>query len=117
MLVAMLGILKASGCYVPLDPEHPRARLAYVLEDSGIELIVTRALLMETLPLSAGEGAGRTIACELLDGDAEAGGCHADDPARIAAPDNLAYVIYTARSNGRPKGVRVTHTNCVNFLE
>ena len=102
MVVGLLGILKAGGAYVPLDPSYPAERLAHMLEDSGAQVLVAHASLLEELPETAAAGVpGR--------GGARAG-------ARTAAiwgcrlePGNLAYVIYTSGSTGRPKGVCLTH--------
>ena len=103
MIVGLLAILKAGGGYVPLDPEYPRDRLSYMMEDSGIRLAADanpisrpqiphsselEVLELDTLDLSAGIETNPDVAL------------HAE---------NLAYVIYTSGSTGRPKGVAVTH--------
>jgi amino acid adenylation domain-containing protein len=108
LLVALLATLKAGGCYVPLDPTHPRPRLALILEDAEPVLALTESALAGRLP------AALPVLC--LDGpggedDAAAGGA---GPA--AAPGNLAYVIFTSGSTGRPKGVQIAHDAMVNFL-
>jgi amino acid adenylation domain-containing protein len=108
-IVALLAILKAGGAYVPLDPVSPADRLAYVLEDSGAELVVTDADMEGFLP----PGAPPVVR---VDGDAYAG-----EPAYAfesgVRPENLAYVIYTSGSTGRPKGVLVQHGGVVNSTE
>jgi len=110
MMVAVLAVLKAGAAYLPLDPGDPAERRAYMLEDAGAPLVVTRSSLRGLL---AGEGA-RIV---LVDGDedgiaAEAAGA----PRSSVVPENAAYVIYTSGSTGRPKGVVVTHANAVSLL-
>ncbi|SDT16311.1 amino acid adenylation domain-containing protein [Pseudomonas asplenii] len=110
MLVGLLAILKAGGAYVPLDPAYPGERLAYLLQDSGVALVLThgatRALLAETR-----QGLANPPECLDLDNESWAD-CPADnlDPAHLGlTPANLAYVIYTSGSTGQPKGVMVEH--------
>jgi amino acid adenylation domain-containing protein len=102
MVVGLLGILKAGGAYVPLDPEYPRERLAYMIEDSGIRLLLTQGHLEEQLPIPEG------IAClELEAGEDWLASYSEDNPSSLVHPENLAYVIYTSGSTGRPKGVGI----------
>ena len=100
---AILGALKAGAGYLPLDPEHPRERLDFVLADAGAGLIVTEQALLERL--------GKidlTAVC--LDRDAaQIEALDGENPATAVRPENLAYVIYTSGSTGRPKGVQVEH--------
>ncbi|MFR0676050.1 AMP-binding protein, partial [Enterobacterales bacterium AW_CKDN230030176-1A_HGKHYDSX7] len=91
MVVGLLAILKAGGAYVPLDPEYPQDRLRYMLEDSGVSLLLTQS----HLDLPVGEGV-RTLALDL-----EAGSACSHDPQVSVHPENLAYVIYTSGSTGR----------------
>ena len=116
MVVALLAILEAGAAYVPLDPAYPRERLAFILRDAGVELLVTGS---PWLALFGGaEGlAGMGVRPVLL--DAEAAAIAAQDPADLPAPglpDGLAYLIYTSGSTGTPKGVMVSHRNVVNFF-
>ncbi len=100
LVVGLLGILKAGGVYVPLEPEDSASRLAFVLADSGAAALVTQASLGPALPAV---DVPRVLLDELETADA---------PMTFYAaplPDNLAYVIYTSGSTGRPKGVAVTH--------
>lgn len=107
MVVAVLGVLKAGAAYVPLDPDHPVSRLAYVLDDSGARLAVTEAALVERL-----SGAP----CPALAVDADGLDREPDSPPEpVARPRNLAYVLYTSGSTGRPRGVLVEHRSAVNF--
>ena len=110
MLVAALATLKAGGAYLPLDPAYPAGRIAYMIEDSGVSVVVTRSQL-------AGVN-GSTGGAELVLVDADAGNLAAESDQNLdhrALPTNLAYVIYTSGSTGQPKGVMVEHRNVVNF--
>jgi amino acid adenylation domain-containing protein/non-ribosomal peptide synthase protein (TIGR01720 family) len=110
VIAALLAILKAGGAYVPLDPAYPRERLSLMVEDAGIELLITER---RHAPLFA--PAARTV---LLDADREAIRRRRDDglPRRDDLPGSLAYIIYTSGSTGRPKGVMVGHRNVANFF-
>ncbi|MBV9772729.1 MAG: amino acid adenylation domain-containing protein, partial [Gemmatimonadetes bacterium] len=113
MLVGALGILKAGGTYVPLDPGYPADRLAYMLDDAGIRVLVTAGDAAAALPEHG---------AEVLRLDADAAGIaaeSADAPEPLTRPDTagLAYVIYTSGSTGRPKGVRVEHRSLSNTLD
>ncbi|HPM85077.1 MAG TPA: condensation domain-containing protein, partial [Candidatus Anammoximicrobium sp.] len=110
MVVGLLGILKAGGAYLPLDPAFPQERLAFMLEDSGADLLLTQQQLAGDLPPYPGR-----IVC--LDRDWDQIARHpADVPSPAAKPERLAYVIYTSGSTGRPKGVQIPHRALVNFL-
>ncbi|AMA46431.1 non-ribosomal peptide synthase/polyketide synthase [Pseudomonas alabamensis] len=106
MVVGLLAILKAGGAYVPLDPEYPQDRLRYMLEDSGVNLLLTQS----HLGLPVGEGV-QTLALDL-----ESGSECSHDPHVAVHPENLAYVIYTSGSTGRPKGAGNRHSALVNRL-
>jgi amino acid adenylation domain-containing protein/non-ribosomal peptide synthase protein (TIGR01720 family) len=110
MLVALLGILRSGGAFVPLDPAHPEDRLAFLLEDAAAPVLLTHEPVAGRLPAHA----GRTL---LLDRDWPAVAAESDAPLDDAAsPDSLAYVIYTSGSTGRPKGVRVSHGSLTNAI-
>ncbi|MCP4653919.1 MAG: AMP-binding protein, partial [bacterium] len=111
LVVALLAVLKAGGVYLPLDPSYPWERLAYMLEDSGAEILITQEALLSRVP----DFAGRTL-CPDRDGEAIAT-AGAAPPAVRVAPESLAYAIYTSGSTGRPKGVEIPHRALVNFLE
>jgi amino acid adenylation domain-containing protein len=110
LIVSLFGILKAGGAYVPLDPTYPQERLAFMLEDARVQLLLTQSALRSKLPVS-----GVRVVCVDEEGesvaDGEPGGTR---PA--AGPDNLAYVIYTSGSTGRPKGVMVAHRGLCNLM-
>jgi len=107
LVVGALGILKAGGAYVPLDPTYPTDRIAFMIEDSGLSIILTD----EGAAAPACPSKIRSLSV------AQAATAAAAAPAAAApAPGNLAYVIYTSGSTGRPKGVMVEHRNVVNFF-
>ena len=110
MVVSILAVLKAGGAYVPLDPEYPSERLAFLLEDSAVPVLLTHERLLERLPGHAAE-----VVC--VDRDHDRISAHATDlPGSGATPESLAYVIYTSGSTGQPKGVEVTHANVVRLF-
>jgi amino acid adenylation domain-containing protein len=109
LVAGLLGVLQAGGAYVPLDPDFPPARLDMMMEDSG-----ARVVLADRVSLGAlGEHAAQVVLLDGLEEHGSDGEAHAG-PAVL--PDNLAYVIFTSGSSGRPKGVQVTHRALVNFL-
>src|SRR6185436_9944214 len=111
MVLSLLAVLKAGGAYVPLDPGLPAERLAYMLDDSAVPLVLVQAVLREFVP--AREGVG-VLAVDAL---AERLAAEpAENPAGGAGPDSLAYVIYTSGSTGRPKGVMNQLRGVVNRL-
>ncbi|MFL5542599.1 MAG: amino acid adenylation domain-containing protein, partial [Longimicrobiaceae bacterium] len=110
LVVSLLAVLKAGGCYLPLDPEYPAERLALMLADAGARVLVTRRGLLSAVPAFGG-------AAVCLDEAADAlAAAPADAPRSAAHPDNLAYVVYTSGSTGRPKGVMVAHRHVVQLV-
>jgi amino acid adenylation domain-containing protein len=110
MVVALLGILKAGGAYLPLDPSYPQARVAQMLEDARVPVLVTQSSLVDLL---SDHGA------QLVRLDADSATIAAQPKSMLldcAQPENLAYIIYTSGSTGTPKGVMVQHRALVNFL-
>ena len=109
MIVAVLATWKAGGAYVPLDPAYPERRLAFILDDAQVRVVLTQQALARALP--AGDAAVITV-------DADRAAIDAESTERVQSavtPANLAYVIYTSGSTGKPKGVMVEHRNVVNF--
>lgn len=112
MLIGLLGILKAGGAYVPLDPAYPKERLAIVLEDANVPVLLTQEKVLECLP-ACDEA---TIICL----DREWGALSQKPqkrPSRRAGRRNLAYLIYTSGSTGRPKGVAIERASAVTFVQ
>jgi len=109
MLIGLLGILKAGGAYVPLDPNYPQSRLEYMVEDSGISIMLSTS----KLDVDFAQYKGRTI---LLDDWSIFDLPLIDDPVTAVDPTNLAYVIYTSGSTGRPKGVMINHYALCNLV-
>ncbi len=112
MVVGLLGILKAGGAYVPLDPAYPKERLAFMLEDAEVPVLLTQEPLLAGLPEHNAK-----VVC--LDSDWEAIAQEStENPLCLTMPENLAYVIYTSGSTGQPKGVLVSHASiaahCLN---
>ncbi|HKE58548.1 MAG TPA: amino acid adenylation domain-containing protein [Pyrinomonadaceae bacterium] len=111
MVVAILGVMKAGGAYVPLDPAYPQDRLAFMLEDAQVGVLLTQQNLLKNLPAH-----NATVVCLDCDWEVIAQASGADlEP--NATPANLAYVIYTSGSTGRPKGVMVEHHGLANLGE
>ncbi len=110
MLAALLGIHKAGGAYLPLDPMFPRERLAFMLADSSAPVLVTQSSLRDLFP----EYPGNIL---LLDQPEHPGpSASRNGSGRKATANDLAYVLYTSGSTGRPKGVMIPHRALVNFL-
>ncbi|HET9443913.1 MAG TPA: amino acid adenylation domain-containing protein, partial [Acidimicrobiales bacterium] len=105
MVVALLAVARAGGAYLPLDPDFPAERLAFMLADSGAAVVLCESGLGGDLD----PGGAVVVAVDRPLGPEEA------DPAG-AGPDDLAYVLYTSGSTGVPKGVEITHRSLVNFL-
>jgi amino acid adenylation domain-containing protein len=110
MVAGLLAILKAGGAYVPLDPSYPKERLAYMLEDSAVPVLLAQATTGSVLPDLAEKGT------RLVCLDREYRLPTAAGVGQPVRPDNLAYVIYTSGSTGRPKGVMNSHRAIVNRL-
>ena len=107
MVVGLLGILKAGGAYVPIDPNYPQERLSYMLDDSGVGVLVTQNSLLESLSNHDAE-----VVC--LDSDCGVISQQSRENIDVGiTSDNLAYVIYTSGSTGKPKGVAIEHQSSV----
>ncbi|MBU7581849.1 MAG: amino acid adenylation domain-containing protein [Nostoc sp. TH1S01] len=110
MIVALLGIFKAGGAYLPLDPSYPQERLKFMLEDSQISVLLTQQNLLTTLPPNCAQ-----IIC--LDSDWESIAAYQNNSINSNVnSSNLSYTIYTSGSTGKPKGVQITHSSVLNFL-
>lgn len=111
MLVAILGVLKAGAAYIPLDPNYPKARLAFMIGDAKVKLILTQEDLLSVLPQDGGD-----VFC--LDRDRAHWQGQSAKPIvlQTADTDDLAYVIYTSGSTGQPKGVMIGHQSLVNLI-
>ncbi|MEV0126827.1 amino acid adenylation domain-containing protein, partial [Streptomyces sp. NPDC050703] len=116
MVVGELAVWKAGGAFVPLDPEYPAERLAFMVADSGARVVLGTAATVAGLPVAA-RSVTKTVALD----EAETGAAWAAaSPAPLGTtplPDQLAYVIYTSGSTGRPKGVAVAHGGVANLAE
>ena len=110
MIIGFLGILKAGGAYVPLDPNYPSERLAYMLEDSGVSVLLTQENLVETLPNYSGKIFCLDQDWKILDQNPQ------DNLLHPMTSENLAYVIYTSGSTGKPKGVLIQHQSLLNLV-
>lgn len=110
MVVGLLGILKAGGAYVPLDPAYPSDRLAFMLEDAEVTVLLTQNSLVGGLPQTSAQ-----VVC-LDSGWREIATESTADSSTGVTPENRAYVIYTSGSTGKPKGVQIPHGAVVNFL-
>ena len=107
MMVGLLGILKAGGAYVPMDPAYPQERIAFMMEDAAVSVLVTQDRCVSVLPPNQ---------TKLLSLDASFDDCDAANIASGVEPENIAYVIYTSGSTGRPKGVVIEHRNVIALI-
>jgi amino acid adenylation domain-containing protein len=110
MVLALLGIMKAGGAYLPLDPEHPRERLAGTIAETGLRLVLAQAYLADRLPQLDGV---ETVALEGWD----LSGYPDQAPAVDWHPESLAYCITTSGSTGKPKAVGNSHKGLLNRLQ
>jgi len=108
LIIGLLGILKAGGAFTALDPEHPRRRLSFVLEDTGVPVVLTQTSLLSVLPETR---------ARVIDFDQGFEGEPEDRPKSGAGPGNLVYVLYTSGSTGEPNGAMIEHRGLVNVVE
>jgi amino acid adenylation domain-containing protein len=109
MIVGLLSILKAGGACLPLDPEYPKERLAFMLQDGRVQVLLVDPQFLERLP----ETEANIVR---LDTDFESAETPGKGPPSRVSPDNLAYIIYTSGSTGKPKGVEVAHRGILRLL-
>ncbi len=109
LIVALLGVLKAGGAYLPIDPTYPSERIGYLAADSRCRALITESALLDRLPDLGGDTDIRVY--EGIDHPAT------DDPPPVNGAENLAYVIYTSGSTGRPKGVMLEHHGFINMAQ
>jgi amino acid adenylation domain-containing protein/thioester reductase-like protein len=112
MVVGLLGILKAGGAYIPLDPAYPQERLAFIIDDSQMSILLTKSQLIESLP----QHKARIV---YLDRDWEnlIAKQSRENFDSTANSHNLAYTIYTSGSTGKPKGVLIEHNSAIALLQ
>ncbi|HIE01628.1 MAG TPA: amino acid adenylation domain-containing protein [Thiotrichaceae bacterium] len=109
MIIGLLGILKAGGAYVPLDPTYPQERLAFMLEDAQVSILLTQTGVIDKLP-------AQLVSTIYLDTEwKKISHFNEGNPSAEVTPENLAYVIYTSGSTGQPKGVLVEHRGLCNL--
>jgi len=107
LIVGLLAVLKAGAAYVPLDPSYPQERLDYMVDDAGIELLLSQSALADKFK-------HRAINRLCLDEDGIEVRAKPTSPRPLLSPDNTAYIIYTSGSTGQPKGVAVSHRNLLH---
>ncbi|MCF4970737.1 non-ribosomal peptide synthetase, partial [Nostoc sp. CMAA1605] len=111
MIIGLLGILKAGAAYVPIDPNYPPERIQFMLEDSGISILLSQSFLLNQLPINE-----LANSLPVIDLDAEDfAEASTANPTPQSKPENLAYVIYTSGSTGKPKGVMIEHRGLLNL--
>ncbi len=111
MVVAVLAVLKAGAAYLPLDPNYPKARLEFILEDANTQLVITQQRLLPLIEAVPGDRI-------CLDSDGAALAQQGSDNLALAVrPEQAAYVIYTSGSTGKPKGVVIEHRNAANLVQ
>ncbi|NJO16203.1 MAG: non-ribosomal peptide synthase/polyketide synthase [Thioploca sp.] len=112
MIIGLLGILKAGGVYVPIDPSYPPARIRYLLEDSAAPCLLTQRRLLAQLPVTELASECVVVCVDEVDWTAQPSA----NPVVGRQATDLVYVIYTSGSTGKPKGVMIEHHNLSNFL-
>ncbi|WJQ84451.1 linear gramicidin non-ribosomal peptide synthetase LgrC [Brevibacillus brevis] len=110
MLIGQLGILKAGGAFVPMDPSYPKERLAFMMDDTNMPIVLTQERLLEALPTG-----DATFICLDIDWDLIASES-TESPEITTTTNNLAYVIYTSGSTGTPKGVEIEQRALLNLI-
>jgi amino acid adenylation domain-containing protein len=109
LAVSVLGVLKAGGAYLPLDPGYPRERLDFILRDARVQVLITQQKFKERF-------AGLPVSTFYIDERGSLSHPTQEPPRSAISPENLAYVIYTSGSSGQPKGVMISHGNLANYI-
>ncbi|HHJ52330.1 MAG TPA: amino acid adenylation domain-containing protein, partial [Caldithrix abyssi] len=109
MVIALLGVLKAGGVYVPIDPNYPPERIRYILQDSGINLLLTQEALKDHFGDEDVEPVALDEQWQEIEAFPDA------NPQQTVLPENLAYMIYTSGSTGKPKGTMLQHRGLCNL--
>ncbi|MEC4812177.1 MAG: amino acid adenylation domain-containing protein [Scytonema sp. PMC 1069.18] len=109
MIVGLLGILKAGGAYVPIAPTYPQERIAYMLQDAQVQVLLTQTELAAQLPEHNAQQVCLDADWQIIAQE------RSENPTTQAQLDNLAYVIYTSGSTGKPKGVAIQHRSVINL--
>src|SRR6185503_18311267 len=110
MMIALLGVLKSGGVYVPIDPADPEERLTHILLDAQVKVLLTQRKVVEMLPARIPKIIYLDVEWDLIEPESQ------ENPDTNVDADNLAYVIYTSGSTGKPKGTLITHRGAVNYL-
>ncbi len=110
MVIGLFGILKAGGAYLPLDPAYPTERLAFMLEDAQVSVLLIQSSLKEKLPETKAQ-----VVCLDVEVETLSRYCSENRVSGVV-PENLAYVIYTSGSTGKPKGTLIIHQGLLNYL-
>jgi amino acid adenylation domain-containing protein/non-ribosomal peptide synthase protein (TIGR01720 family) len=111
LMVGLLGILKAGGAYVPLDPTYPAERLRFMLDDSGVAVLLTQEKLATVFPQNDASPVRLDADWDAIAQESQ------ENPSTDVGPDHLAYVIYTSGSTGQPKGTLINHRGLINYLD
>jgi natural product biosynthesis luciferase-like monooxygenase protein len=110
LIVGLMGIHKAGGAYLPLDPTYPADRIAFMVEDAAVPVLLTQQKLVADLPQHNAHVVSIDSDWPMIARESK------ENPQGGAAPHNMSYLIYTSGSTGKPKGVMLEHRNVVNFF-